>query len=102
MRFVKYFIANAVDRHKQNAGKNGGSNVLLFKVNYLVLLSTVNLPRHTVDHVSSKLLQRFISEFHVLHHQDNAYTIELLCWMRKHPAYYVGCFRPFYQYKTSP
>ena len=44
VRFVQDSIANAVDRQKRNADKHGRANDLSFKVNDLVLLSTVNLP----------------------------------------------------------
>ena len=44
VRFVQDSIAEAVDRQKKNADKNGRSNVLLFNEGDLFLLSTVNLP----------------------------------------------------------
>ena len=53
VRFVQDFIAHALDRQKRNADKNGRANVLSFKVNDLVLLSTINLPRHAVTCVGS-------------------------------------------------
>ena len=63
-RFVKYLIANAVDRQKRNADKNGRVNVLSYKVNDLVQLSTVNLPGHVVTSVgSSKLLPNTLVHF---------------------------------------
>ena len=56
IRFVQVSIANVVDRQKRNADKNGRSNVLLLIVSHLVLLSTVNLPRHVATNVGSRLL----------------------------------------------
>lgn len=56
VRFVQYSIAYAVDRQKRNADKNERANVLSFNVNDLVLLYTVNLPRHAVTNAGSKLL----------------------------------------------
>ena len=47
VRFVQDSIAEAVDRQKRNDDKNG--NFLLFNKGELVLLSTVNLPRHIVN-----------------------------------------------------
>ena len=44
VRFVQDYIAEAVDRQKKNADKNGRANVLSFNEGDLVLLSTVNLP----------------------------------------------------------
>ena len=102
VRFVQDSIANAVDRQKRNADKNGRANTLSFKINDLVLLSTVNLPRHAVTNVgSSKLLPRYIGPFRVLHRQGSAYTIELPRRMRTHPTFYVGRLRPYCQYGTS-
>ncbi|CAI5745402.1 unnamed protein product [Peronospora destructor] len=78
VRFVQDSIANAVDRQKRNADKNGRANVLSFKVNDLVLLSTVNLPGHAVTSVgSSKLLPKYIGPFRVLHRKGNAYTTRI-------------------------
>ena len=76
IRFVQDSIADAVDRQKKNADKNGRANVLLFNEGDLVLLSTVNLPRHVVTNVgSNKLRPNFIGPFRVLRRRGNAYTI---------------------------
>ena len=102
VRFVQDSIANAVDRQKRNADKNGRANVLSFSVNDLVLLSTVNLPGHVVTSVgSSKLLPKYIGLFRVLHRKGSAYTIELPLKMRTHPTFYVGRLRPYCQYEPS-
>ena len=102
VRFVQDSIANAVDRQKRNADKNGRANVLSFNVNDLVLLSTVNLPGHAVTSVgSSKLLPKYIGPFRVLHRKGNAYTIELPRKMQTHPTFYVGRLRPYCQYELS-
>ena len=91
-----------MDRQKRTADKNGRANVLSFKVNDLVLLSTVNLPNHVVTNVgSNKLLPKYIGPFRVLHRQGNAYTFELPSRMRTHPTSYVGRFRPYHQYEAS-
>ena len=45
VRFAQNYIANAVDRQKRNADKHGRANDILFKVNDLALLSTVNFPK---------------------------------------------------------
>ena len=42
VRFMQDLIANAVYRQKLNADKHGRENVLLFNVEYFVLLSKVN------------------------------------------------------------
>ena len=61
VHFVQESIANAVDRQKRNADKHGRANVLLISVGDLVLLSTVDLPKHVVTNVgSSKLLPKHI------------------------------------------
>ena len=74
VRFVQDSIAEAVDRQNKNADKNGRANVLSFNQGDLVLLSTVNLPRHIVTKVgSNKLLPKFIGPFRVLHHLGNTY-----------------------------
>ena len=90
-RFVQASIANAVDLQKRNADKNGRANVLSFKVNGLVLLSTVNLPGNVVTSVgSSLLLPKYIGPFRVLHRKGSAYTIELPRKMRTHPTFLRG------------
>ena len=102
VRFVQDSIANAVDRQKRNADKHGRTNDLSFKVNDLVLLSTVNLPKRVVTNVgSNKLLPKFIGPFRVLHRRGNAYTIELPRKMRTHPTFYVGRLRPYHQFAVS-
>ena len=102
VRFVQDSIAYAVDKQKQSADKNGRANVLLFKVNDLVLLSTVNLPKNVVTNVgSTKLLPKYIGPFRVLHRKGNAYTLELPRRMRTHPTFYVGRLRPYCQYAAS-
>ena len=91
-----------MDRQKRSVDKNGKSNVLSFKVSDLVLLSTVNLPRHAVTNVgNSKLLPKYIGLFRVFHRQGNAYTIELPRRMRTNPTFYTGRLRPYYQYEAS-
>ena len=102
VRFVRGSIANAVDRQKRNADKHGRAKVLLFNVGELVLLSTVNRPKHVVTNVgSSKLLPKYIVPFCVLHRKGNAYTIELPCRIRTHPTFYVGRLRPYHHHEVS-
>ena len=102
VRFVQDSIAEAVDRQKKNADKNGRANVLSFNEGDLVLLSTVNLPRHIVTNVgSNKLLPKFIGPFRVLRRLGNAYTIELSRKMRTHTTFYFGRLRSYHQYGTS-
>uniref|UniRef100_A0AAV1TC80 Tf2-1-like SH3-like domain-containing protein n=1 Tax=Peronospora matthiolae TaxID=2874970 RepID=A0AAV1TC80_9STRA len=87
VRFVQDSIADALDRQKRNADKHGRANVLSFDKGDLVLLSTINLPKHAVTNVvSSKLLPRYIVSFRVLRLMGNAYTIELPRKMRTHPT----------------
>ena len=67
VRFVQDSIAPAVNRQKRNADKNGRANVLSFIESDLVLLYTVNLPRHVVTNVgNSKLLNKYIVPCRVL------------------------------------
>uniref|UniRef100_A0AAV1V649 Uncharacterized protein n=1 Tax=Peronospora matthiolae TaxID=2874970 RepID=A0AAV1V649_9STRA len=67
VRFVKDSVADALDRQKLNAYKQGRANVLSFDERDLVLLSTVNLPKHAVTNVGSgKLLPKYIGPFRVL------------------------------------
>ena len=88
VRFAQDSIANSVDRQKGSADKHGRANVLLFNVGGLVLLSTVNIPKHVVTNVgSSKLLPKYIGPFRVRHRKGNAYTIELPRRMRTHPTF---------------
>uniref|UniRef100_A0AAV1T2C2 Integrase catalytic domain-containing protein n=1 Tax=Peronospora matthiolae TaxID=2874970 RepID=A0AAV1T2C2_9STRA len=102
VRFVQDSIAEAVDKQEQNADKNGRANTLLFSKGDLVLLSTVNLPKHVVTNLgSSKLLPKYIGPFRVLHRLGNAYTIELPRKMRTHPTFYVGRLKPYHQYAAS-
>ena len=102
VRLVQDSIAYAVDRQKRNADKNGRENVHSFIEGDLVLLSTVNLPRHVVTNVgSSKLLTKYIGPFRMLRRQGNAYTIELPRRIRTHFTFYVGHLRPYCQYDTS-
>ena len=77
-------IAYAVDRQKRNADKNGRANVHSFVQGDLVLLYTVNLPRHVVTNVgSSKLLHKYIGPFRVC--ADKATNTRSSC--------HVGCAR---------
>uniref|UniRef100_A0AAV1URY1 Uncharacterized protein n=1 Tax=Peronospora matthiolae TaxID=2874970 RepID=A0AAV1URY1_9STRA len=102
VRYVQDIIAEAVDNQKQNADKNGRANTLLFSKGDLVLLSTVNVPKHVVTNLgSSKLLPKYIGQFRVLHRLGNAYTIELPRKMRTHPTFYVGRLKPYHQYAAS-
>uniref|UniRef100_A0AAV1VDT2 Uncharacterized protein n=1 Tax=Peronospora matthiolae TaxID=2874970 RepID=A0AAV1VDT2_9STRA len=72
VRFVQD-IADALDRQKRNADKHGRTKILSFIEADLVLLSTVNLPKHAVKNVgSSKLLPRYIGLFRVLRRMGNA------------------------------
>ena len=101
VRFVQDSIADAIDKQKRNADKHGRANVLSFNIGDLVLLSTVNLPKHAVTNVgSSKLLPKYIGRFRVLRRMGNAYTIELPRRMRTHPTFYFGRLRPYYQYEA--
>uniref|UniRef100_A0AAV1T1M5 Uncharacterized protein n=1 Tax=Peronospora matthiolae TaxID=2874970 RepID=A0AAV1T1M5_9STRA len=102
VRFVQDSIAEAVDKHKQNADKNGRANTLLFNKGDLVLLSTVNLPKHVVTNLgSSLLLPKYIGPFRVLHRLGNAYTIELPRKMGTYPTFYIGRLKPYHQYAAS-
>uniref|UniRef100_A0AAV1TYR5 Tf2-1-like SH3-like domain-containing protein n=1 Tax=Peronospora matthiolae TaxID=2874970 RepID=A0AAV1TYR5_9STRA len=97
IRFVQNSIADALDRQKGNADKHERANLLSFDEGDLVLLSTVNLPKHAVTIVgSSKLLPKYIGPFRVLRRMGNAYTIELPWKMRTHPTCYDGLLRPYY------
>uniref|UniRef100_A0AAV1V728 Tf2-1-like SH3-like domain-containing protein n=1 Tax=Peronospora matthiolae TaxID=2874970 RepID=A0AAV1V728_9STRA len=99
VRFVRDSIADALDKQKRNADEHGRANVFTYIKGDLVLLTTVNLPKHAVENVgSSILLPNYIGPFLVLRRMGNAYTIELLCMMRTHPLFYVGRLRPNYQY----
>uniref|UniRef100_A0AAV1TPH3 Tf2-1-like SH3-like domain-containing protein n=1 Tax=Peronospora matthiolae TaxID=2874970 RepID=A0AAV1TPH3_9STRA len=92
--FVRDSIADALDRKKRSAERHGRANVLSFNEGNLVLLSTVNLPKHAVTNVgSSKALPKYIVPFRVLRRMGNAYTIELPHKMRTHPTFYVGRLR---------
>ena len=67
-----------MDFQKRIAYKNGKAKVHSFVEGDLVLLPTVNLPRHVVTNVGgSKLLPKYIGPFSVLSRQGNAYMIEL-------------------------
>ena len=102
VRFVQDSIAEAVDKQKRNADNNGRANVQTFTEGDLVLLSTVNLPKHVVTNVGiNKLLPKYIVPFRVLRCLSNAYTFELPRRMRTHPTFYVGRLRPYIQYATS-
>ena len=102
VRFVQDSIAEAVDQQKRNADKNGVVKVLLFNEGVLVILSTVNLPRHIVTNVgSNKLLPKFIGPFRVLRRLGNVYTTELPCKIRTHRTFCVGRLRSYYQYGKS-
>ena len=95
VRFVQDSIAHVVDQQKHNANKNGRANVIPFIEGDVVLLSTVNLPRHAVANVgSSKPLPMYIGPFRVLRRQGNAYTIELPRRMHTHSTFYVGRLLP--------
>uniref|UniRef100_A0AAV1TDH0 Integrase catalytic domain-containing protein n=1 Tax=Peronospora matthiolae TaxID=2874970 RepID=A0AAV1TDH0_9STRA len=53
VRFVQDSIADALDRQKSIAERYGRANALSFDEGDLVLLSTVNLPKHAVTNVGS-------------------------------------------------
>uniref|UniRef100_A0AAV1UDG2 Tf2-1-like SH3-like domain-containing protein n=1 Tax=Peronospora matthiolae TaxID=2874970 RepID=A0AAV1UDG2_9STRA len=98
--FVQDSIADALDGQKRNADKHGRSNLLLFDEEDLVVLPTVNLPKHAVTNVgSSKLLLKYIGPFLVFRQMGNADTIELPRTTRTHPTFYVGRLRLYYQYE---
>uniref|UniRef100_A0AAV1UQL0 Tf2-1-like SH3-like domain-containing protein n=1 Tax=Peronospora matthiolae TaxID=2874970 RepID=A0AAV1UQL0_9STRA len=100
VRFVQDSIADALDRQKRNADKHGRANVLSFDEGDLVLLSTVNLPKHAVTNVgSSKIMTRYIGPFRVLLRMVKVDTIELPRSMRTHPTFYFGRLRPYYQHE---
>uniref|UniRef100_A0AAV1V2Y2 Chromo domain-containing protein n=1 Tax=Peronospora matthiolae TaxID=2874970 RepID=A0AAV1V2Y2_9STRA len=100
VRFVQDSIVHAIDKQKRNADKHGRATVLSFDEGDLVLLSTVNLPRHAVTNVgSSKLLPKYIGPFRVLRRMGNAYTIEMPRKIHTHPTFCVGRLRPYYQYE---
>ena len=99
---MQEFISHAVDPQKRKADKNERANVLVFIEGDIVVLSTVNLPRHVVIKVgSSKLLPKYIGLFRVLRRQRNAYTIELSRRIRTHPTFFVGRLLPECQKKPS-
>ena len=86
-----------MNRQKRNAKNNGRANVLSFKVNDLVLLSTVKVPEHAVAKVGSgSLLPKYIGLFRLLHRQGNVYTIKFPRRMRTHPMLYDGRVRLYY------
>uniref|UniRef100_A0AAV1SYG1 Tf2-1-like SH3-like domain-containing protein n=1 Tax=Peronospora matthiolae TaxID=2874970 RepID=A0AAV1SYG1_9STRA len=100
VRFIQESIVNVIDNQKRNADKHGRATVLSFDEGDLVLLSTVNLPKHAVTNVgSSKLLPKYIGLFRVLRRMGNAYTIEMPCKIHTHPTFCVGRLRPYYQYE---
>ncbi|CAI5738235.1 unnamed protein product [Peronospora farinosa] len=102
VRFVQDSIAEAVDKQKRNADNNRKANAQTFIEGDLVLLSTVNLPKHVVTNVgSNKLLPRYIDPLRVLRRLGNAYTIEFPRRMRTHHTFYVGRLRPYVQYAAS-
>ena len=71
--FVQDSISHVVHRQKRTTDKKGRANVLSFNNGNLVLLSTVNLPKHVVTNVSgSKLLLKYTGPFFVLRRQGNA------------------------------
>uniref|UniRef100_A0AAV1VDL2 Uncharacterized protein n=1 Tax=Peronospora matthiolae TaxID=2874970 RepID=A0AAV1VDL2_9STRA len=74
VRFVQDSIADALDSQKRNADNHGRAKFLSFEEEDLVLLSTVNLPKHAVTNVnSSKLLPKFIGPFRMLRQTGNAH-----------------------------
>lgn len=101
-RFVQDAIAEASDRQKKQADKNGRTNVFQFNVGDLVLLSTQNLPEHAVTAVGcGKLLPRYIGPFRVLTRRGLAYTLDLPSVMRTHPTFYVGRLKPYRPHSRS-
>ena len=100
VRFVQDSIDN--EKWKRNADKNGSATTLSFKVNDLVPLSTVNLPRHAVTNVgSTRIRPTYMVPFRVSYRQGNANATEMPRRMRTHPTFYVGRLRPYYQYVVS-
>jgi hypothetical protein len=96
---VRDMIAEAVDKQKMFADRNGRKNLLEFKVGDKVLLSTSTLPLHAVNNVgSNKLLPKYIGPFNVLKVKGTAYTIDLPKSMRTHPTFYVGRLKPYHSH----
>ena len=88
VRFVQDSIADAIDKQKRNADKHGRADVLSFNKGDLVLLSTVNLPKHAVNIMGiSKLFPKYIGHVLVFRRIDNAYMFELPRRMRTHPTF---------------
>ena len=99
VRFVRDAIASAVDRQKASSDKHGRSNKSVFKKNELVLLSTLNLPKHAVSNLgSTKLLPRFIGPFKVLERRGDAYKLDIPSYLKLHPTFYVGRLKAYHQH----
>lgn len=100
-RFVQDAIADAGDRQKKQADKQGRTNTESFKEGDLVLLSTWNMPESIVStQGSNKLMPKYIGPFRVLQVHGQAYTIDLPTRLRTHPTFYVGRLKP-YRSQTS-
>jgi hypothetical protein len=100
-RFIQDAIADASDRQKRQADKNGRANGYSFEVGDLVMLSTQNLPEHAVTALgSSKLLPRYIGPFRVLRRRGLAFTLDLPSALRTHPTFYVGRLRPYHTHRS--
>ena len=96
VRFVRDAIAMAQDLQKEYADKRGRKNKQVYKVGDLVLLSTANLPEHSVSNLKSpKLLPRFIGPFKVVKCNGDAYTLDIPTRMRLHPTFYVGRLKSY-------
>ncbi|GMF35168.1 unnamed protein product [Phytophthora fragariaefolia] len=94
---VRDAMAQAQDRQKEYAGRNGRGNLNVFNVGDLVLLDSRNLPLDTVSSVkSNKLKHRFVGPFAVLGRHGNAYTIDLPKSMKTHPTFYVGRLKRYH------
>ena len=96
MRRVRDAMANAQDKQKEQADKNGRKNKDRYAKGDLVLLNAKNLPLDRVNAVgSSKLRPRYVGPFKVLHVNGRSCTLQLPPTLQTHPTFYVGMLKPY-------
>lgn len=91
MEFARAQIIKARDRYKSYADKHRADHQ--FKVNDKVLLSTVNLNKHSQ---CRKLYPRFLGPFTIIQKiNDVAYKLQLPTHMTIHPVFHVNLLKAY-------
>ena len=101
LQIVRDSMAKSQDIQKASADAHGRNNTQTFVVNDMVLLSTTDMPKQSLEallprHVDTKLQPRFVGPFRVSRKiSDTAYELQLPVQCDLHPVFYVGLLKKY-------